>query len=1355
MSLFPTIVKEVSKVAKAVPKAPGAPRSAGVGALPMGKPSSNALSVTPVKAVSSSKQSPTEKRAVGIESAIRAKQPGGVLNPPKARAPQYAMTAGRGSGPQYVPGQDELSLQNIARSAGATVKDVAAHAFPQTEVVKRGAKAAIPLEKAEREGKNVSAGATISPVVINPSNAISTRMRADLKALGNEPVGTVKHTVSSLPNIASSLAGEGLRLGEETGLGAAKLAGAKIPKGEGEPLKTIGEFGKSALASYGRRYGESEAAMQKEAEKEGVAPEVLDAASVGLPAGAIAGRLLSKGIEASKYGAKEFAAQSAARDAAIVAHQHPAMHEFLEGGPKGQGFTIGAKPPKLSRTTRAKAFVHETAAQPRPNLRVAPGSEAPKVERGAAVGPQVRSPNFFRAASQSTLDNARRSYQLHGLERVGRERADFLANYPNLHHDSVPVSYAQHLATLTGRGEVTPLFQKGGLNLGKFVGAEKAQRVGTSYPGADLRRAGEAARSTVASAVKPALGDLSPTQRKLVVLAKEGHFPLHDPAKAQSWLEEISRQAHEAGTQIPLAHKMTGSDVARQVDAALTQMKAKGADSVITPDFQKLVETIPDERLVSPKDPLLKQIPDEVAARRYLPQQQTLDAWAKHQIQLRRESPSLRGDPTHIDAISTERAVAQIHQKLEAGKDLRALARKSSVSKADNLHRKADNLFAEAKNLADENAKRHGMPTDRTYIQHQRTRGRENWLHTVGKRSPSEPKRWQSILQKQGYRSIDPRLIEDGMLKSIRNRLAIENIAKFHDRFAVPGVPDKLTAAQAHENLLHKGLDPEHYEVAHLGKVFHGITDRAVGGADMLHLDLNPLDHARSLGELVSDARGVDPADSTKGAQIYPQTALNELQGSLSGTKLANRAYGQAKGRLSSLMLGTNPAWATTMSAVTYPFQALMGGARPWDFPASAKWYRGLSEGDKRSFDLQTGTDSPFRSTHEVRAEKVGSSAKALAHHPKLDGLVSTMKLFRQSPFGTFLHNNRPDRIVLALERVPRRYSRIAVASKHVKGMALEKMLTEAKGVQAAQSRLERSMLRLKTVGRMPSEKYMGEVLKSKPHMEEVAKRTSAMMGEWQKMTNFERNVISKVPMFYPWVRYSINLATKALPQTHPIAYALAGQLGTLSREDMRRLLGTDTPTGKAPIGRAQGGEPAEREYDWAGASQADPLLNQITSLVSGTPAGVAGVLPPFIGAPIEYAMNRNSFTDKPLKRSEPYKYGAKEEGRPPFLSTMAAKGLETLAPGRLAQSVASKGQPQAANSLPWALAPMHYSPRIEQSIEEETQAKRKAGARSLVGKYAIPLLPHKEPGLLKAKLERDEKQKKSEEEREGGIAGW
>ncbi len=261
------------------------------------------------------------------------------------------------------------------------------------------------------------------------------------------------------------------------------------------------------------------------------------------------------------------------------------------------------------------------------------------------------------------------------------------------------------------------------------------------------------------------------------------------------------------------------------------------------------------------------------------------------------------------------------------------------------------------------------------------------------------------------------------------------------------------------------------------------------------------------------------------------------------------------------------------------------------------------------------------------------------------------------------------------------------------------------------------------------------------------------MMGEWMKMTNFERNFASKIPLFYPWVRYSMRLAAKSLPTHHPLTYGFAGQLATLSREHLRELLGTDTPTGKAPIGRAQPNlEPAERKWLWAGAPQADPLLNVITELLSAKPARMIGALPPYVAAPIEWMVNRGSFTDKPLKVSTPYVRGQqKEEERPPLGGTLAAKLLEATAPGRAAQDITAKGRPQAANSI-FGSAPMHYSPRTEQAIEEEAEEKGKRSQYEKVGKYVFPLLPHREPGLLTAKLK---EQKKQEEKAALSSGGW
>jgi hypothetical protein len=70
----------------------------------------------------------------------------------------------------------------------------------------------------------------------------------------------------------------------------------------------------------------------------------------------------------------------------------------------------------------------------------------------------------------------------------------------------------------------------------------------------------------------------------------------------------------------------------------------------------------------------------------------------------------------------------------------------------------------------------------------------------------------------------------------------------------------------------------------------------------------------------------------------------------------------------------------------------------------------------------------------------------------------------------------------------------------------------------------------------------------------------------------------------------------------------------------------------------------------------------------------------------------------------------------------------------------------------------MNYSPRTEQAIEEEGAEKGGRSTYEKVGKYAFPLLPHREPGLLAAKLKEDAKKKAKEEESQastGQIKEW
>ncbi len=1209
----------------------------------------------------------------------------------------------------------------------------------------------------------------IPSLVANPTQAVSSLIAHNAaehavgtgKAVANDPVGVVKHTVSSVVPAANALAMMGVRGVEESALGLAKFAGAKVPGGTGDPFRTVGEFGKQAVSSTLHTIKEKEPEVQKEVEKEGALNQLATYVPVGGGVAGIAGRFLKGAVKASKFGEGAAAANAASRDATIVAHQAPKMHEFIEQGkPVPSG-------PKLSLRDKVRAFVGESAGTTRPPLHSGGGTrEGVKVARGSTVTPQDRSANLFHSMGQTALDNTRRGFQARRLQRVVRDVEEFHKSNPETKPGTVSTRYGAMLDNITHAGEVSPLLQKGGFRFpgSYFFGARKAQRIGASYPKAELIAAQKNAGTYVHELSQPTRDALTPSQQKLLVLAKEGHLNLTDPQLALTHLKEIQRQANagsENGSLIPMSHRMAGSDVGRTVGSVIKEAEKHGIESIVTPEFEHLVRSAPDERLTAPHDRLLNapQTRDLIPMRRQGPALQTVEQEALHGIENARKS----GETPAAHDTATVHGVKRVHEKWEAGHQARLAALEAKdPATAKALHAEADSHLGEAHNLANELIARTGRPTDLAYVKHTPIRGREGRLHVVGRSLPQALERWRGKLQTKGYRSLDPLLVEDAMHANLNNSLRVQHIADFHNREAV--LPqDNLTRAEAQRAMEERHLDPEHYEVANIvGRTIPGMADRFTGGSDMVHMDLSPQEQAKTMDELLQSARSIHGNDLTKGANIYSKDALRELQGSLASPNLYTRMYGKGKGLFSSAMLGTSPAWATTMSLGAYPSQAVLGGVAPWHaFGVSklGRYYRGWSDASQRRFDTVVGADNPYGlSSHSGPTEKLGEMRLPGKTGDKVQNLVDGMKVMRQSPIGKVLSRANLPADVLAAERIPRRYARIAVGLKHSKAVALESMLTEAKGLHASHIKFEQALLKLGRVGKMPSHEYMDQILKQVPLAEEIAKRSEKMLGDWHHMTVWERNVAGKIPLFYPWVRWSAKLGGSILPTHHPLATGFAAQLGVMSREELRHLLGTEAPIGKAPIGRDQGSkEPDEREYMWAGAPQVDPLLNAVSSLLPDAPSKILGVLPPWIAGLIEQAVNRNSFTDRPLKVSQPYERKrrgeSKEELRPKFFPTYLNQNAEAFAPYRGAQKLAAGGRSQSAESI-LGSAPMHYSPRFENKLASEKEEQPKESTYGNVAKYALPLLPHKEPGIMKFSLEQKKQKERKEQKQETSVSG-
>jgi len=1206
------------------------------------------------------------------------------------------------------PSQQKYGAQTgrtFLGSVGHFISSGLESAYPHG--IKEGSKEAKQLQ---HEGR--FPGATVTPGTGTAAGGfLGKKAQAVGLAFAQDPIGTTRHTFTSIPpTLNAFLTGTGRLIGESV---------------KGHPDRAVKELAHSIAHEYSVRYGGLNkpggiAADAHRMEREGVIPEATDALMALSLGGGAVGKLATAGIKGS--GAiEDFAKVLHYREAVTHALQHADTQKFLRN-PDVAGNPVPSLP-KPTKLERSRAFLYEST-QPRPSLRSAPGIEPQAVRRGAAVRPQSRAPTLFRGMTQTAIDNARRAYQQQSLAKVVHAQQEFHA-HPEQAGYGTP--YATQLAYDTRRAEVAPRIQSGGI--GQFFGAGKQQRIGAAYAKGEQVRARQGEGSALQKTFAEHLKDATPEQKKILVLAKEGLIPLHDPVKAHEWLREIAAQANEGsrgGSLIPLVHRMTGSDVHREVGSVVKYMDKHGPASVITPQFEALVRSIPDERLTAPRDPGLQA--DTIVARRYLPQQLTLHQWAT------RHPDSPLAKPTQM-------AVEQVHRLLEEGKQL----------KAEGYDSLASDKFVFAKNLADQNARAHGLPTDRAYIEHTSTLDRGHYLHTVGVRSPADYKLWKGQLQKMGYRSTDADLILRGMLKNIRHDYNMRFVNKFDERFGLG--PRNMTVKEARDWLARSGRNPQNFVVGHMGKLRESIAERMNGTDHLTHLDADPEALEHSMGRMVDEAAHVHGNDALKGARIYPATAWNELHGGLTGSKFAPRLIGNLKAKVSKEMLGFfNLPWVTTMSTMTYPIQSLMAGAGPLSLREAFKWYRSKSPGEQHIIDNMFGVDSRFlSSSHGYIPERLGA---AMPH--KLENLAAGLRLVKGSPIGQALKKGyRIDEALLKLERIPRRWARINAAYKGVRTEALNQMWQEMQGVQREQTHLEAFTNRAMHFGRMPEKEYLDRAMKQVPVMERHAMHLDQMMGEWHQMTQFERNYLNRMVMFYPWVRYSLKLVTQTLPVHHPIVASIMAKLGSMDREQLRQLLGTDPPVGNLYFGKEQPQTPAaQRKFQAMGIRQANPTLNAVMDILGGSPGQVTDVMPPYLTALLDWAVGKNLFTDKALKGAGKGEASGIKEGRPQFLPYMAAQATQPFAPTRTLNDVLTAGRPQSAESV-FGSAPAQYGKAFTKTLDKQAAQRRKEGILPTFIKRELPIFPHGDQGELARKIESEERKTREKNPKKKKASGW
>ncbi len=241
---------------------------------------------------------------------------------------------------------------------------------------------------------------------------------------------------------------------------------------------------------------------------------------------------------------------------------------------------------------------------------------------------------------------------------------------------------------------------------------------------------------------------------------------------------------------------------------------------------------------------------------------------------------------------------------------------------------------------------------------------------------------------------------------------------------------------------------------------------------------------------------------------------------------------------------------------------------------------------------------------------------------------------------------------------------------------------------------------------------------------EAAAKHVSDIMGNFADYTAMERRALKSVVPFYGFLRYSLRTVLYTLPVDHPYVAVLLGQLGRLSSDEARDIVGPDLPYGLSKFYSSDGSKAVD-------LSRASPMLNSLTAS-SAVGQLTSGLMPPVAVLVANQAFGKNLFTGRDYKvdgSASPTPGNdltAEDRGR-----LFAHELLKWLAPLRAYEKTLP---PQSDDSLPGSRKPIQaLDPKIANSFEDSSAERDKQGAFDRFMHEMLPLLTPQQPTQDKA----------------------
>lgn len=510
-----------------------------------------------------------------------------------------------------------------------------------------------------------------------------------------------------------------------------------------------------------------------------------------------------------------------------------------------------------------------------------------------------------------------------------------------------------------------------------------------------------------------------------------------------------------------------------------------------------------------------------------------------------------------------------------------------------------------------------------------------------GKKAMAHDRTYEGKNLSIGIQDTRPLQHVRGLARNIKRAHNWKLVASILDAHAIPGLAPRggSTITHLRESVAARGIDEGSVAYWNPGIYQKSVARTASTPDDLFAVAEEEAQAGPVLASSVVHGNAATPDHlvNTHGWQVVPAATLKELEAQSVPSSAAARVWDIGKGKASRIiLLAGNIPWAGFQVVQSAGGAAVATGGRalnPANWLGTARWWKALDEAERRNVGAHLGLDTSNADLHQVRLGASTNSSlvnayRALKEHPAFHtGIIGG--------HGPTVSQLNPMELMGAFDRTQNN------AFRKLTGYTLAKHET-VKRMGTGMGRAEKAQQRVVSLLAMPAKDQLKALAREKPTLVEHAERVADWMGDYTTLTAFERKVLNRTIMFYPYMRYSLKLVFYTMPIKHPAVSALLAEIGAMHADEIRKLFGEDQLFWN--LGKIYFGEKGDvKEID---LKKLNPVMNALFDAAGAkNPGQLMGVLPPFAGMLFDQLTHKSNFKDREWRvDGKAGEYGAKSK---------------------------------------------------------------------------------------------------------------